>query len=270
MSLPMFDLTRSQFHKATQDVRRSVLKWRVWNLLAWQEIRQRYRRSTLGPFWLTLSMGVQIITMGVVVSFLFGQSFNRALPYVALGFIFWTMISGIINEGAMSFVGSGTWILQINLPLSTYVFQRIWSNVITMAHNLVIFLVLIVVYSIYNLTFPLFFLTLPLVLLSLGWAPLLLAVASTRFRDLPGIVTNSFSLLFWLTPIVYQPHQLGEKAVIVEFNPLTHMLALLRDPLLGQVPSPLNLYVVVATGLIGWSIAFPFFARFRGRIAYWL
>jgi ABC-type polysaccharide/polyol phosphate export permease len=266
----MFDLTRSQIHKATQDIRKSLVKWRVWNLLAWQDIKQRYRRSTVGPFWLTLSMGVQIVTMGVVVSFLFGQSFNRALPYVALGFIFWSMISGIINDGAMSFVGSSSWILQINMPFGTYVFQRIWSNVIMMAHNLVIFLVLVVVYGIYNITFVLFFLTLPLVLLALGWAPLLLAVASTRFRDLPAIVTNSFSLLFWVTPIVYQPQQLGAKEIIVELNPLTHMLALLRDPLLGQLPSALNLFVVVLTGIVGWAIAFPFFARFRARVAYWL
>jgi lipopolysaccharide transport system permease protein len=266
----MFDLTRSQIRRATQDIRKSIVKWRVWNLLAWQEVKQRYRRSTVGPFWLTLSMGVQIVTMGVVFSFLFGQSFSRAIPYVALGFIFWSMIAGIINEGAMAFVTSSTWILQINMPLSTYVLQRVWSNVIMMAHNLVIFLVLVVIYSIYNVTFPLFFLTLPLVLLALGWAPLLLAVASTRFRDLPAIVTNSFSLLFWLTPIAYRPEQLGRREIIVEFNPLTHMLALLREPLLGELPSLRNLSVVLATGIVGWAIAFPFFARFRGRIAYWL
>jgi lipopolysaccharide transport system permease protein len=150
------------------------------------------------------------------------------------------------------------------------VFQRIWSNVIMMAHNLAIFVILIFVYGIYNFTFLLFFLALPLVLVSLAWAPLLLAVASTRFRDLPAIVTNSFSLLFWLTPIVYQPQQLGTKAFIVEFNPLTHMLALLRDPLLGHLPSAQNVLAVVLTGLVGWTITFPFFARFRARIAYWL
>jgi lipopolysaccharide transport system permease protein len=266
----MFDLTHRQTRRATQDIHKSVLKWRVWNLLAWQEIKQRYRRSTVGPFWLTLSMGVQIITMGVVFSFLFSQSFGRAIPYVALGFIFWSMIAGIINDGAMAFVSSSTWILQINMPLTTYVLQRVWSNVIMMAHNLVIFVILVLIYSIYNLTFPLFFLTLPLVLLSLGWAPLLLAVAATRFRDLPAIVTNSFNLLFWLTPIAYRPDQLGTKAIILEFNPLTHMLALLREPLLGELPSALNLAVVVATGIVGWAITFPFFARFRGRIAYWL
>lgn len=266
----MFHLTRIQLVRAKNDILDSLSRWRVWHLLAWQEVKQRYRRSTFGPFWLTLSMAVQIVIMGVVVSLLFGQPFNRFLPYVALGVIFWSMISGIVNDGAMSFVTSATWILQINMPLGMYVLQRLWSNVIAMAHNLAIFVALAAVYQIYNATFLIFFITLPLVLVSIAWVPLLLAVASTRFRDLPAIVTNSFSLLFWITPIVYQPQQLGHNRFIADLNPLTYMLALLREPLLGQVPSGRDLLVVVATGVVGWAVTFPFFARFRGRIAYWL
>jgi lipopolysaccharide transport system permease protein len=266
----MLDLTLSQLVKGRDDIAASARKWRVWHLLAWQEIRQRYRRSTFGPFWITFSMGIQIVTMGVVTSLLFGQPFSRALPYVGLGVIFWTMIAGIINDGAMSFVGSSNSILQINLPLGMYVLQRIWSNVIAMAHNFAIFIVLAIIYRVYGVTLPLFFVTLPLVIFSIAWAPLLLAVAATRFRDLPAVVTNSFSLLFWITPIVYQPEQLHERRFIADFNPLTHVLALLRDPLLGQMPRLLDFAVVLATGILGWAITFPFFARFRGRIAYWL
>jgi lipopolysaccharide transport system permease protein len=266
----MLDLTRSHIVRATGDLSASLAKWRLWNLLAWQEIRQRYRRSTFGPFWITLSMGVQIFVMGVVVSLLFKQPFQKSLPYVALGFIFWSMIQGIINEGAMAFVGSSGWILQINLPLGTYVLQKLWSNVITMGHNMVIFVLLAVIYALYSPTLLLFLVTLPLVLVALAWIPLLLAVASTRFRDLPALVTNSFTLLFWATPIVYRPEQLGDHRFIADFNPLTHMLNLLREPLLGVMPSRTSLLAVLATGLLGWAVTFPFFARFRGRIAYWL
>lgn len=266
----MLDLTRVQAVRAKDDIVTSVRRWRVWHLLAWQEIKQRYRRSTFGPFWLTLSMGVQIAIMGVVVSLLFHQPFNRSLPYIASGVIFWSMMTGIINDGAMSFVGSVSWILQVNMPLGMYVLQRIWSNVIATGHNLAIFVVLMVVYQIFSPTLLLFVVALPLVVLSMAWAPLLLAVASTRFRDLPVIVTNSFGLLFWITPVVYQPEQLGRNRFLADYNPLTYMLALLRDPLLGEVPSGKALLAVVATGIVGWAIAFPFFARFRGRIAYWL
>jgi lipopolysaccharide transport system permease protein len=266
----MLDLTLRQVVKARDDIAASARKWPVWHMLAWQEIRQRYRRSTFGPFWLTLSMGVQITVMGVVMASLFGQHFGRTLPYVALGFIFWSMIAGIINDGAMAFVGSSTWILQINLPLGTYIFQKIWSNTIAMAHNLAIFVVLIFIYRLYALSILLFFVTLPIVLVALSWAPLLLAIVSTRFRDIPAIITNSFSLLFWVTPIVYRPEQLGHRIYLAEYNPLTHILALLRDPLLGIVPSFNDMLWVCGTAVVGWAITFPFYARFRGRIAFWL
>ncbi len=266
----MLDLTRSQLERAGADLAASLAKWRLWNLFAWQEIRQRYRRSTFGPFWITLSMGVQIFVMGVVVSLLFHQPFQKSLPYVALGFIFWSMIQGMINDGAMAFVGSQGFILQINLPLGTYILQKLWSNVITMAHNLAIFVVLVAIYALYSPTFLLFLVTLPLVVVALSWAPLLLAVASTRFRDLPAFVTNSFTLLFWATPIVYRPEQLGKHRFIADLNPLTYVLELLREPLLGNLPSKTALLAVIATGLVGWGVTFPFFARFRGRIAYWL
>ena len=32
--------------------------WQSWGILGWHDIRQRYRRSTLGPFWITIAMGV--------------------------------------------------------------------------------------------------------------------------------------------------------------------------------------------------------------------
>jgi hypothetical protein len=29
----------------------------LWPVLGWQDIKQRYRRSVIGPFWLTISYG---------------------------------------------------------------------------------------------------------------------------------------------------------------------------------------------------------------------
>lgn len=266
----MFSLTYAQVERARGDLALSLAKWRVWHLLAWQDVRQRYRRSTLGPFWLTFSMGIQVFVMGVVTALLFHQPFNKSLPYVALGVIFWTMISGIITDGASAFVSSTSWILQINLPLGMYVFQRIWSNVITMAHNLVIFVILIMIYSIFSPTFVIFLVALPLVVAAISWAPLLIAIVATRFRDLPVIITNIFSLLFWATPVVYFPAQLGSHRFIVALNPFTYMLDILREPLLGTMPSLRVFLAVIVTGIVGWGITFPFFARFRGRVAYWL
>ena len=62
----MLSLTWRHVGSAVDDLRDGIFSWRLSQFLAWQDIKQRYRRSTLGPIWLTLSFGIQILTMGVL------------------------------------------------------------------------------------------------------------------------------------------------------------------------------------------------------------
>jgi lipopolysaccharide transport system permease protein len=116
----------------------------------------------------------------------------------------------------------------------------------------------------------LFLVTFPLALWSVSWVVLGLAVVSTRFRDLPTMVATGFNVLFWLTPIVYSPDQLGRHQWLATMNPLAHVLDLMRLPLLNQVPAPNSFLIVFVMGLVGWTGAFLLFARFRARIPFWL
>ena len=61
-------ITPSQFAKAIADISEGCQAWRLGLLLAWQDVKQRYRRSTLGPVWLTISMSIQIFVMGVLTA----------------------------------------------------------------------------------------------------------------------------------------------------------------------------------------------------------
>ena len=36
----------------------------LWLHLGWQDIKQRYRRSVLGPFWITIATGTTAVAMG--------------------------------------------------------------------------------------------------------------------------------------------------------------------------------------------------------------
>ena len=49
-----------------RDFSSALERWRLWSLLGWLDIRQRYARSALGPFWITLSMGVMVGSLGLV------------------------------------------------------------------------------------------------------------------------------------------------------------------------------------------------------------
>ena len=234
-------------------------------------MRQRYRRSTLGPFWLTIGMGVLVAALGTLYSTLFKLDVASYLPYVAVGFIVWSLISGLISDGCTAFIDAGIIIKQVKLPLSIHVYRVVWRNVIIFAHNAVIFFVVAGVFLIWPGWLGL--LALPgLALLCLNgvWAGLLLGLVSARFRDVPQITASVVQVGFFLTPIIWKPELLAGRTEILDFNPFYHVLELIRAPLLGRAPGLLSWLAVLGISLAGWLLTLYMYSRYRRRIAYWV
>jgi ABC-type polysaccharide/polyol phosphate export permease len=267
----MLSLTSTQVDSAIDDLRTGISSWRLSQFLAWQDVKQRYRRSTLGPIWLTLSFGIQMLTMGVLSSFLFGGSLEKSLPYVCAGMLFWAFVTQIINEGATLFVSTARYITQVKRPLTVFLMQLIWRNVIVTAHYATIYLGIAVIFFVVPgktiLLWPFGFI---MVIVCVSWMALISAIVSARYRDVPLIIQNILNILFWFTPLMYFPEQLGSKRFLADYNPMTHMIAVVREPLLGGSPTLSNWLVVLAIAAGGWFGTFLFFARFRARIVYWL
>lgn len=267
----MFGLKRAQIAAAMADLYDGIGNWRLWHLMAWQDIKQRYRRSTLGPIWLVLSMAVQILVMGVLFTYVFKSPFGRYLPYLCAGIVFWTLIVQVINEGAMAFIASAPYMTQIKRPFTIYLMQNVWRNVIILGHNFVVYVIVALIFLVApSSSILLWPLGLFLNIVCISWMALVVGVVSVRFRDVPMIVQSLWTVMFWLTPIMYSPEQVGSLGRFVEFNPFTHVLALVRAPLLGETPSLVNWLVTLGMAVFGWGITILFFARFRARIAYWL
>src|SRR5438046_7162690 len=77
---------------AAKDLVDGLGRWELWSTLGWHDIRQRYRRSMVGPFWLTLSMGMMIGGLAYLYGGVFGQDAGSYFPYLALGMIIFTFI----------------------------------------------------------------------------------------------------------------------------------------------------------------------------------
>src|SRR4029453_11646207 len=97
---------------AITDLRESLSSWRLWSLLGWIEIRQRYARSAVGPFWLTISMAVMIASIGAVYGTLFGQELREYLPFLSVGLVMWFLLAQIVNEGSTVYIHSAHYIRQ--------------------------------------------------------------------------------------------------------------------------------------------------------------
>jgi len=261
------------FKAGGRDIIAALKNYNLAGVLGWQDIRQRYRRSSLGPFWLTISMGVLIGALGVVFGSLFDSPMNEFLPFLTLGFIFWGLISTTLNEACTGFIMAEAMIKQISLPLFTHILRVLWRNLIIFAHNIVIFpLVLLLFWLPLPATALLSIAGLVLLMINLSWMALLLGVFCTRYRDIPQIVSNLLQVIFYLTPIIWMPRLLPKRAsiLLLDANPFFHLIEIVRAPLLGSLPSALDWQVSIILAVAGWLVTFLFYGRFRSRIAYWL
>ena len=261
----------SQVAAALFDLGKGARSLHLWGLLGWQDVRRRYRRSMIGPFWLTISMGVLVAVLSVLYGALLKVEIADYAPFLALGFIIWTLISGFINEGCSAFTDAGSIIKQVDLPLSVHVYRVVWRNLLIFFHNAAIFVVVAIIFSIRPGWTGL--LVVPgLVLLCLNgvWMGLLFGLISARFRDVPPVMDSIVRIAFFVTPIIWMPELLPGRAVLLDFNPFFHYVELVRAPLLGQAPQLVSWITVLGMTLGGWLVTLDMFRNYRRRVAYWV
>jgi len=258
---------------ALRDIGEALAKYRLALIFGWQDVAQRYRRSRVGAFWLTLNMAVFIGALGLIFGTLFKSDMREFLPYLCAGIISWGFISTCLSEGCTAFSSSDGIILQVRMPLFTHIMRALWRNVIIFAHNIVIFPVIALILS-RGINFNIIW-ALPgflLVCMNLAWMMLILAILCARFRDMTQVVTNILQVMFYATPIMWMVKILPEHVsrAFIDWNPFYHFIELVRGPLLGQAPTALDWGIPIALAIVGWGGAVVFFGKYRWRVAYWL
>ena len=259
------------FARARADLAEGFGRRELWLHLGWQDIKQRYRRSVLGPFWITLSMGLMVAGIGFLYANLFKVPVNEFIPYVALGIVVWGLIANVILEGCQTFVQAAGILSQSSLPMFTFVWRTVMRNVINLAHHLIIIVGVLVYYDHWRQTDVLMgAVGVLLLLVNIAWISLAAGIASARFRDIPQIVGSVVQFAMFMTPVFWLPGgRLLDHAVLV-LNPFYHLLEVVRAPLLGNVVDPRTYIFMVVLAVLGWAGTFTTFALTRRRIVHYL
>src|SRR6201989_762540 len=248
----------------------------LWLHLGWQDIKQRYRRSVLGPFWITIATGTTAVAMGGLYSKLFHLQLSVHLPYVTLGLIVWSLINASILEGADVCVANEGLIKQLPTPLSVHVYRLVWRQMILFGHNIVIFVIIAIIFpQPWKWTDLAFIPALALIAINCVWVALCFGILATRYRDISPLLFSLVQLLFYVTPIIWndatlQQQGAGSYAKIVELNPLLHYLDIVRAPLLGADQELRHWLVVLSLTVIGWILAALAMKQYRARVPYWV
>lgn len=243
----------------------------LWIFLAMQDIRLRYRRSKIGPFWITLTMAIFCLSLGVIYSQLFKADIKEYLPFLSIGFIFWGLFSGLLGIYPNLYVENAAYMKDIKTNLLTVLFRVVTQHLITFAHNILIIIGIYLYFRI-NPGFTVL-LAIPgfvLVLLNLMVAGISLSIIGARFRDVALITQNFVQILFFITPIVWLPRLIPEGSWVALANPFAYYLDLTRSPLLGQTPAAESWLVAFCTLIVLAGVAIWLYRVKASRIPFWV
>jgi ABC-type polysaccharide/polyol phosphate export permease len=253
------------------DIVKGIYSCRIWGALGWHDIKQRYRRSLLGPFWFTLSTGIMVCVLGALYSTILNQEISSYLPFLAAGLVTWQFISTSVLEGCTVFIASSTLIKQINLPLTIHVCRVVWRNFIILLHSLPIVILALLIYGVMP-SKEIFFLPFGLIVLLINavWFTVVLGVLCARYRDVLPIVSNFMQVAFFFTPVMWSPEILKNRTWIADYNPLYHLIEIIRAPILGKPIEVESWFWSIGLIFFGFCLSQYIMIRYRNRVAYWL
>ena len=228
----------------------------------------------LGVVWVYLGFLFTAGGIGILFSELQGRPLNEHVPYVMFGMAIFQFLTGLVTGSCIVFTGSRHLLLQMPLQRSVLVIAMIFKRSYLLLAHLA---------------------TATVVSLLLGWRPdlealwalpalalymvagvglgMLFGVATAWFRDLNELVGAVMRLAFFFTPVIWIPGSRdGSRFIsfVVDWNPLSHVLFIFRNGLLGLPPDPINWIVSGSLTLLVLVLGFVLLQVFGKRLAYWL
>jgi homopolymeric O-antigen transport system permease protein len=254
------------------ELRGGAHNWRVWHLLGVSELRNRYARSRFGQGWVVLSTGIMIGALATTWSLLWNTPLHDLMPFMGTSLIIWGFLSQTISDCASIFVQHGNYYRNQRMNLSVSIYSVIHKNMIILAHNFILVIVLVIVFRLsinwwLLQIIPAFVLT----CITMTWFGYLIAMICVRYRDVIQLITTWLAVLIFVTPVMWKPDFLPPRyQFIVDWNPLAQFLELLRAPLLGGPVSAHTWGITIAIALGGGVLSLPVIGHYQRRVIFWM
>jgi len=239
--------------------------------LGYLEILQSYRRSIIGPWWITLTLAIQSFAMTVVFGAVFGMPSKEYAAYVVTGLIAWSWVNSIITESGNVFLIGARYIKETNITQETLVYASAFRLLIIALHNCALIPILAAM-DIIKLDKSQLMLPILLISFFLLTIPVssLLGMLCARYRDITRIINSLVTVIMLITPIFWLPNALsGKRLFVIEFNPIYYLVEFLRQPMLGNF----NVYIfsgVVIAIIPIWIFAEYMISSYSKGVVFWV
>lgn len=239
--------------------------------LAVNDIDNRYRRTVLGPLWITLGQAATIGGFVLVYSHLLRSQPESYALYLAAGIPAWMLVSQSLSDMPMSFIIGRPFIESFELPWLIHIWRRSISYIIVFCHHLAT-LAGVMMYEGVPPRWEMLYAIPAVLIVTIAGAGigLILAVLGARYRDLQPAVLVMTGILFLFSPVMWKADQLHVNQWMYWYNPFYYLLELVRAPLLGEAP-PVWLWIGTSCGAaIVFILGFFAFCAARRRLYHWL
>lgn len=260
-------------NSALFDLFKTFRSYSSWSYFSYLDLRLKYRKTYLGPWWVVLGMAISAGLLCLLWSTIFNLKWEEFLLYLFSGFIIWTWVMSIVTEGPDIFVGSASSLLKaVSLPPIFYVFRNSFLNLLLFLHHLpLIFLLILILQPELSLRI---FITLPLgiflIFLNAIFYTTYIGIISARYRDVEPTIKALMAPMLLLTPVLWKPEMLGDKADFIYLNPFTYFVGIIRNDLIGE-DFDINIwYGAIGITIIQLIIFIIIYSMKKNRIIFWV
>jgi lipopolysaccharide transport system permease protein len=234
--------------------------WRSRDLamiLAWRDVKVRYKQSLIGVAWAVLQ---PLLTM-VVFTLVFGkfaQLPSQGLPYPVfsmLNLVPWTFLAAMFTATSACVLTNRMLVQKVHFPLLILPLACVLVPLIDFVFSFAVGLGITVGYDVSIqptiVLVPIFLLMLATTAIGLGS---FLAVINVRYRDVPYVVPFLVQLWLFASGVIYAAAALPEKyAAIVSLNPAVGAITGFRWAVAGTPPPSATMMA------LGWGMAILLF-----------
>ncbi len=253
-------------------IKECIKNWEKWLLPAINDVQSKYKRTLLGPIWNILATVITLSIMAFVWSFVFNVDLESFIPYIFNGFIVFFLFNNNVVASCQLLTNLYKDIY-LNIPASllSLILRNFAQNILSFTfYFMIIFPMYFIMFDFKFINIIFYFLGLILFSLNTILISYICCMVTTRYRDFQPLIQSILSAATLLTPIIWNKEMLGDKMNYVYLNPLTFMIEIVRDPVIGKIPE-LNVYLYNILLFLFLYIILFIFIKFKGnRIIYWI
>jgi len=265
------EVDKSSAQLAVADLLEGLRDNERWRRFSFFYFKRTYWRTSLGVLWPVVTFFLFVLMLSLLWGNLFGRELSVYLPHFGYGFTCWIFLNGMMSGGDQVFNANSAIIREFPLPLSFYAYSKMAREMTLFAMSLGC-MILFDVFYIHKISLV-SLLVIPAIFVYAVdgvLVALIMGMLTTRYRDISQIVPTVMRAFFFFTPVLWTVEARERLWPIIVSNPMYHAIEIVRAPMSGKLPLPINWIVMLGVTAVLLLIFLSTFKNGTRNLRVWL